>query len=177
MNKRLKEIQQHHLRDETASTLVLVTAFVVGMFGFAALTLDVGRAYKEKRHEQFGTDAGAYAAVNMLNTNLAAATAANNASLEAANVAGANGVTSSEIVNGGGIQVGQWKNGAFSVDNTLPYNAVRVYAQRNVGMQFGKVVGMSSMNPAVHSIADLESAGRASNITSMRPHFIRYIKT
>src|SRR6266481_5115335 len=136
MNKRLKEIQQHHLRDETASTVVLVTAFVVGMFGFAALTLDVGRAYKEKRHEQFGTDAGAYAAVNMLNTNLAANTAANNASLEAANVASANGVTSSEITSGGGIQVGRWANGQFFANQTTNgvYTAVYVSAKRNVGM-------------------------------------------
>src|SRR5260221_8210212 len=111
MKKQLRKFQRRDLTDETASTLVLVTAFMVGMFGFGALTIDVGRAYKEKRHEQFATDAGAYAAVNMLNTNLAAATAANNASLEAATVAGANGVTSSEITSGGGIQVGQWKNG------------------------------------------------------------------
>jgi Flp pilus assembly protein TadG len=165
MNKRLEEFQQRHLRDEAASTLVLVTVFMVCLFGFAALTIDMGRAYKEKRHEQFAADAGAFAGVNMLNTNLAASAAKDNAIQEAISVAGANGVTSSELSNGvgGGVQVGQWSNGTFTVNDAIPYNAVRVSAQRSVGLLFAKVVGMSSMNPTVQSVADLESAGRAAN--------------
>ena len=165
MKKQLRKFQRRDLTDETASTLVLVTAFMVGLFGFAALTIDVGRAYKEKRHEQFGTDAGAYAGVVKLNTNLLANTAANNAIQEVTDVASANGVTATEISNGGTIQVGRWANGQFFANQTTNgiYTAVRVPAKRNVGMMFAKVVGMSSMSPTVYSIADLESAGRVAN--------------
>ncbi|HXI85205.1 MAG TPA: TadG family pilus assembly protein [Verrucomicrobiae bacterium] len=165
MSKRVRRIPRQESRGKNGSTLVLVTVSMVALFGFTALSIDVARAYKEKRHEQFGTDAGAFAAVVMLNTNLAASTAANNASLEAANVAGANGVTSSEITSGGGIQVGRWANGQFFPNQTTNgvYTAVRVQAKRNVGMQFAKVVGLSSMSPTVHSTADLEGAGRVAN--------------
>jgi Flp pilus assembly protein TadG len=166
MNKRLRRMRHSDVsvRDQRGSTLLLVTMFMVGLFGFAALTIDVGRVYKEKRHEQFGTDAGAYAAVIML-TNTTPSTAKANAIQEATDVAGANGVSSSELANGsgGGVQVGQWINSTFTADAT-PYNAVRVPAKRNVGLSFAKVVGFSAMNPAVQSIADLEAAGLVANV-------------
>jgi len=151
--------------DQRGSTLVLVTVSMVALFGFTALTMDVARAYKEKRHEQFGTDAGAFAAVVML-TNATAGTAETNAIQEATNVADANGVTASEIMSGGGVQVGRWANSQFYANQTSNgvYTAVNVPAKRNVSMLFAKVVGLSSMNPRAHSIADLESAGRAANI-------------
>ena len=151
-------------RGESGSTLILVTVFVIALFGFAALTIDVGRVYKEKRHEQFATDAGAFAGVNMLSTNLLAATMKANAIQEATDIAGANSITASELANGigGGVQVGLWDGTNFNADTT-PYNAVRVSAARNVDMTFAKVVGFSTMNPAVHSIAALGTAGRVAN--------------
>ena len=166
MNKRLRGIRQSaaSVSDQEGSTLILITVFMVCLFGFAALTIDVARVYKEKRHEQFGTDAGAYAGVIML-TNPPANGAMSAATQEATDVSGANGVTSSELTSGGGVQVGVWANGQF-IPNTITngyYTAVRVPAKRNVGMTFAKVVGFGSMNPAVQSIADLESVGRVAN--------------
>ena len=167
MDKQLRRMQHGNLSvsDQSGSTLLLVTMFVVGLFGFAALTIDVARVYKEKRHEQFGTDAGAFAAVMML-TNSAANGAMTAAIQEATDVSGANGVTSSEITSGGGVQVGVWADGQFLAGQTTNgyYNAVLAPAKRNVGMTFAKVVGFSAMNPAVHSVADLEPAGDAANV-------------
>jgi Flp pilus assembly protein TadG len=150
--------------DQRGSTLLLVAMFMVGLFGFAALTIDVARVYKEKRHEQFGADAGAFAAVYLL-TNSPANGAMTAAIQEATDVSGANGVTSSELTSGGGVQVGVWANGQFTANITTNgyYNAVLVPAKRNVGMTFAKVVGLGSMNPTVQSIADLETAGQVAN--------------
>jgi len=136
-----------------------MTMFMVGLFGFGALTIDVARAYKEKRHEQFATDAGAYAGVAMLTNSPAAAIQ------EATDLASANGVTTNEIQNAGAVEVGHWDTSAltFTAGGAAPYNAVRVPAKRTVDMTFAKVVGMSAMSPAVHSIAALGTAGRVAN--------------
>src|SRR5260221_8809613 len=80
---------RHHR--ESGSTLVLMTVFMVALLAFGALTIDVGRVYKEKRHEQFATDAAAYAAVAML-SNSPASTAKTDAINEATYLAGANGI-------------------------------------------------------------------------------------
>ena len=150
-----QNLSNRHPR-ESGSTLVLVTMFMVGLFGFAALTIDVGRVYKEKRHEQFATDAAAYAGAAMLTNSPDAAIQ------EAVYLAAANGVASNEIQNAGTVEVGHWDTSAltFTAGGATPYNAVRVPAKRNVDMTFAKVVGMSSMSPVVHSIAALGSAGR-----------------
>src|SRR5437016_3461741 len=142
-----------HRRDESGTTLVLVALFVVALFGFAALTIDVGRAYKEKRHEQFATDAGAFAGVVFL-TNSTPNTA--KAIQEAKDIAGANGVTLAEILasDTGAVEVGNWNtnNSPPFTANGTPFNAVRVPSKRTVGLTFAKVVGLGSMNPAVHSV-------------------------
>jgi Flp pilus assembly protein TadG len=161
MNKRSRRRQRPDARGQSGSTLVLVTVFATALFGFAALSIDISRVYKEGRHEQFATDAAAYAGVVRL-TNTLSSAAKTAAIQEASDVAGANGVTSSELSNGGGVQVGQWTNSTFTADAT-PYNAVRVPSKRTVGMTFARVVGLGSMSPKAHSIADLESAGRVAN--------------
>ena len=145
---------------ESGSTLVLVTAFMVGLFGFAALTIDVGRVYKEKRHEQFATDAAAYAGAALLPSGTD-----DDVRNEAINLAAANGVTTNEIQNAGTIELGHWDTNAltFTAGGVTPYDAVRVPAKRTVDMTFGKVVGMSSMNPATHSVAALGTAGRVAS--------------
>src|ERR1051326_3250524 len=150
-------------RNESGSTLVLVTMFVIALFGFAALTIDVGRVYKEKRHEQMATDAGAFAGVAMLNTDLTDTAKAFNAIQEATYIANANGVSNTEISasDTGAIQVGNWNTNTLTFTaNTTPYNAVRVPAKRTVGLTFAKVVGLGAMNPAVHSVAAIGGAGR-----------------
>jgi Flp pilus assembly protein TadG len=152
-------------RGESGTTLVLVALFVIALFGFAALTIDVGRVYKEKRHMQFATDAGAFAGVNMLNTNFSVGTPQDHAISEATDIAGANGVTASEISasDAHAIQVGYWDADHTNfVANAATLNAVRVSAKRTVDLTFAKVVGFSSMNPAVDSVATLGSVGRMS---------------
>src|ERR1041385_827215 len=101
-------------RDESGSTLVLVTMFIIALFGFAALTIDVGRVYKEKRHAQFGTDAGAYAAANLLTNS---PQTLDQIKIEAINIAAANGVTNTEISNAGTVELGHWDA------NTLAFTA------------------------------------------------------
>src|SRR6266404_8125436 len=148
-------------RRESGSTLVLVTLFMVVLCGFTALSIDLGRVYKEKRHEQFATDAAAYAAAALL-TNGTDDAVRN----EAINLAAANGVTTNEIQNAGTVELGHWDTSAltFTAGGATPYDAVRVPALRNVDMTFGKVVGMSSMSPAVHSVAALGTAGSVANV-------------
>src|SRR5579862_419168 len=158
MNERPRRSYRLDVRDQRGSTLVLVVGFVVALFGFAALAIDIARVYKEREHEQFGTDAAAYAGVAMLNTNLSNGVMAANAIQEAINVAGANGVTNTEIQNAGTVEVGQWSNSTFNA-NVTPYNAVRVPSKRTVAMTFAKVVGMNAMRPGTHSIAELSGAG------------------
>src|SRR5579862_4148332 len=146
-------------RPESGSALVLVGVFVIVLFGFAALTLDVARVYKEQRHEQFGTDAGAFAAANLLTNTTQDVVAIRN---EAINIAGANGVTNTEIQNAGTVELGHWNNTnlVFTAGGATPYDAVRVPAKRIVGMTFAKVVGFGAMSPTVHSVAAVGAAGR-----------------
>lgn len=49
-------------RSESGQTLVLIILCIVVLFGFAALAVDGGRTYSEKRRAQSAADAAAYAA-------------------------------------------------------------------------------------------------------------------
>jgi len=142
-------------RGESGSTLVMVTVFMIAIFAFAALSLDVGNVLREQRKENTATDAGALAAVAKLPDTDAARQ-------EAIDLAGANGVTSTEIQNAGTVEVGLWSNSTFTA-NATPFNAVRVPARRRVPLNFGGIVGMRTMNPAVHSVANISAAGGMAN--------------
>jgi Flp pilus assembly protein TadG len=146
---------------ERGSTAVLVAIFVLVLFGFAALSLDVSRVYIEKHKEHMATDAAALAGVAKVgdpavSTNQQASAAIT----EADAIANANGVTDAEIAAAptnrypARIQVGWWANGTFTA-SAPPYNAVRVPAKRTVPIYFGKAVGTSRMSPAVDSIATI----------------------
>ncbi len=63
---------------ERGQALVLIVLAIVAMFGFAALAVDLGRVYAERRRAQNAADAAAYAAA------YAGATAANDADRQAA---------------------------------------------------------------------------------------------
>ena len=149
------------LRDESGVTIVVVTFFVVALFAFAALSLDVGNVLREQRKAQIGTDAAALAAVTMLGTSTDDATLRAAVNQMANQIAGTNGVTATEIAsgNGGGIQLGYWSNATFYVRASAPYNAVRVPARRTVNLMFGRVVGLGQMRPAVESVAKITLGG------------------
>ena len=154
--------------DESGVTLVLLSLFIVALFGFAALSIDVARVFQEQRHIQIAADAAALAGATLL-TN--ATQDAEVVMKEANAVAMANDVAAKEIHAGQGhytgnnpnqVQIGVWTNGIFDANHTTPqgrYNAVRMPVHREVDLMFAKVVGMSTMDPKVRSVAMLDSVG------------------
>lgn len=162
-------------RNESGATIIIVTFFMVALFAFAALSLDVGNVLREQRKAQIATDAAALAgAILLTNGNdtvvITGATA----------IAEINGVTTNEIGAGattgrwgnypGQIQVGNWDTNRPTTtrfqDGGTPRNAVRVPARRNVPLHFAPIVGLRNMNPVVVSVATLESLATP---TGLRP--------
>jgi hypothetical protein len=144
---------------ERGSTLVLVTLFIIVLFGFAALSLDVANAFRQKQKVHAATDAAALAGVDQVgDPTVPPGTQSSDAITEADVIANTNGVTDAEIASGavsnaGTIEVGFWDGSTFTA-NVTPYNAVSVPAQRTVPLTFGKAVGLfSQMTPTVDSIA------------------------
>lgn len=158
-------------KDQAGVTLVLVTFFIVALFAFAAFSIDVGRVRYEQRRAQIATDAAAFAAAAML-TNLNDDVVIN----EALVIAATNRVSAAEIAAGaqggfpGQIQIGNWNTTTrlFTANGT-PRNAVRVPARKTIPLYFGRIVGMSQMGPAVHSVASLDWL---SAVSGMRPFTI-----
>jgi Flp pilus assembly protein TadG len=152
-------------RSESGTTFVMLTVFIVALFGFAALSLDVGNVLREQRKENTATDAGALSSVMFL-TNTPQNVASVIAFAEA--MANTNGVTTAEIAasNTGTIEVGIWSGGQFLANQTTNglYTAVRVPARRKVPMNFGNVVGTGVMNPAAQSVATVGAAGTMANV-------------
>lgn len=151
------------MRSEKATAIVIVTFFIVALFGFAALSIDVCRVFQQQRAINVATDMGSYAGAALLTNTPQSATAIR---AEASAVTLANGVTEGEIaaaaLNGlpGGILLGRWNptTRVFTPDAT-PYNAVRVPAQRPVEMMFARVVGLRFMTARTYSISALSPSG------------------
>jgi Flp pilus assembly protein TadG len=152
-------------RGESGTTLVMVTMFMLALFGFAALSLDVGNVYREQRKENTATDAAALSAVMFL-TNSPQNVSSVISFAEA--MANTNGVKTAEIAasNTGTIEVGVWANGQFLANQTTngAYTAIRVPSRRTVPLNFGRVVGTSTMTPAVKSVAAVGAAGAMANV-------------
>lgn len=144
-------------RDQRGGTLILFAVFLLVLFGFAALCIDVGHVFEQQRRIQSGTDSAALAAVVLL-TNAAPVKA--DAITEAMNIAAANGISSAEIAAGsiGEVEVGNWKSPTFTA-NATPLNAVRVTARRTVPLWFGRVIGFGQMTPGVRSVAVVTKLG------------------
>jgi len=150
-------------RDERGTFILLMALSLLGIFGFAALSIDIGHVYQQKRDMQSATDAAALAGVGLL-TNSSPDKAA---IIQAAQtIALSNGVSLAEITAAtaydGAIEVGTWdtNNTPPFTANTSPsstWNAVRVPAKRNVGLIFGKLTilggGFAAMSPVVHTVA------------------------
>lgn len=144
---------------EQGTTFVMVTFFMVALFGFASLSIDVSHVFQEQRRAQIGSDAASYAAVALLTNSLVLKATV---IAEAQNIATVNSLTPTEIAASsiGQIQVGRWNTNSFTfTPDATPFDAVRVPARRTVPLMFGRVVGIAQMAPAVDSISFLGSAG------------------
>jgi Flp pilus assembly protein TadG len=160
---------------DRGNTLIIFTLFIVALFGFAALAVDVGNVFRQHRYVHNGTDAAALAGVWKF-TDPSIPTDPNSqktyAIAEARDIAAANSVITNEIAAGdtGTITVGQWAwspgrtSGVFTV-NAWPYTAVRVPAARSVPLYFAPVVGLRTMQPRVVSIAALQFCGIPIGVT------------
>ncbi len=141
-------------RGERGNVLVIVTVFLVGLIGFAALSIDVGNMYVQRNKIQEGVDLTAVASVTdwALRKGQAVTIATGNAYGQT------NGLQLSEFT----VTPGLWNNSARSFTpasilplvypaNTVP--AVRVDADRVVATPFARIVGTSAMHPRVSAIA------------------------
>jgi Flp pilus assembly protein TadG len=146
---------------QSGNSLIMVVLFITVIFGFVALSLDVGNVMREQRKAQTATDAAAMAAALLLPTNQPGQVAVKAQALAFAN---ANGVSTNEVRasgpnNTGTIQLGYWRtsDGNYTLVPSLNfagiYTAVKVPAARTVPLYFGNVVGLGAMKPATHSIA------------------------
>ncbi len=149
--------------DESGGTLLLVTVFMVAIFGFAALSVDVGYVLTNRKKVHEACDAAALAAVvdwTMGKTP---------AEVEALGRAFAiqNDVADEEIL---AVETGIWVDDSKTFVgplSTLPPNsvpAVRVVGRRTVQLAFGQVVGISEMRPLVESIAITGASSAAGRV-------------
>src|SRR5437016_13869458 len=94
-------------RGKRGTTLVILAVFIVALFAFAALSIDVSNVFHHQRNEQAATDAGAFAGAAKL-TN--APPVAADIIAEAEIITVANGVTDQEIAASKfqQIDVGRW---------------------------------------------------------------------
>ncbi len=107
------------LRDERGTVTVLVAAAMVAIFGFGALSVDVGRAYVTKQRLQDVADAAALAGARFLPNSVDAEDAARA-------VATANGIPGDRV------------------DVGFPSGAIRVSVSADVHYLFAPVLGFAS---------------------------------
>src|SRR5580700_5005629 len=149
MNSRIQS------RRENGTMIILLAFGILSIFGLAALSIDVSHVHQQERDLFSATDAAALGAAAKIPTQLSTGIVA-----EASLLARANGIATNELQ---AIEVGQWDStgtGTFT-PNSTPYNAVRVAAQRNVGLIFGRLIGFGTMTPPAKSVAAITSAGSA----------------
>jgi len=137
------------------AALVIITTFVVALFGFAALSLDIGAVQLQRKRAQEGVDAAALAAVKDWARGLGSAAAIQ----VGYDFAAANGLLTNEIES---IETGTWTDASKTFNGpltTLPANtvpAVRVVARRSVNTPFWRVVSFgvgTQMRPRVEAVA------------------------
>jgi hypothetical protein len=149
--------------EQRGGILVLITVFLVALFAFAALSIDISLVLSNRKRVHDGCDAAALAAVvDWANRKTSAEVDAMGRAY-----AQTNGVLSAEVLS---VDTGTWDDstrqfvGPMSTlpDNSVP--AVRVIAQRTVPLPFGKVIGISQMRPRVESVAIVAAAAGASRV-------------
>ncbi len=126
---------------------------LIALMGMTSLVVDYGRYLATKAELQAAADAAAMYAVRGLHDNTAVAKAQAAASENRAD-------TSSVALLASDVRVGQWnKQTKVFVAGATPYNAVEVTAHRissrnnAVPLVFGHLIGKSSVDLSVHSVA------------------------
>jgi Flp pilus assembly protein TadG len=154
-----------HGKQERANALVMTVLFMGALFGFAALSIDMGNVYTNRLQMQEGADSAAMGAVQ----DWALETDATKTVSSGTKIATNNNIQSTEIIS---ITPGVWhastktfeaNTSNFAV-NSIP--AVRVIVQRAVVTYFAKLFGFSTITVRVQSIA---AAGQATAATSLMP--------
>ena len=156
-------------RDENGTFVVLMALSLMGLFGMAALSIDIAHVYQQNRDMQSAADFAALAGATLLTNQ---SIDVNSIIQTAQTIALSNGLTTAEIAAasayGGAIEVGVWDIAAQTftpgTTNTNQWNAVRVPAKRSVSLFFGKMTvgpgnGLAAMSPVVHSVAMVTGAG------------------
>jgi Flp pilus assembly protein TadG len=128
-------------------SLVVVALLITALFGFAALSVDVGKLYFAKKRLQNGTDAASLAAVKDLPLLGAQKT---NYVERAHDFADANKVPSAQVTS---VEAGHFTEGGGFVAGQTPLDSVRVCASRPVDLAFGPVIGLPSMTVSACSVA------------------------
>lgn len=163
MRRRSRNSREIHMKTKQADcrriqsgrrdggTLLLVVFFMVALFGFAAMSIDVGNVLVQRERIQESGDSSALAAVVDWATSKVALTA----DQRARSYAQANGLQASEVES---VVVGKWDSATktFTAKDPLVASeipAVQITNKRVVPMAFAKVVGLSSMSPRTVSIA------------------------
>jgi hypothetical protein len=159
-----RTIRQRRSRRAQASggTLVLVVVFLVALFAFAGLSIDVGNVYMQRARIQEAGDSEAMASV----VDWAKGSASGVVAQRARTFASANGVLTNEVKL---VRVGIWDqaNRTFTEAGTFTSSqvpAVEVTNQRVVPMHFARVVGMPSMSPRTVSVAAVAAATGAAGV-------------
>lgn len=128
MIRRMRGWLRKLVGDERGVAAVVVVGAMLALMGFAAISIDAGRAYVEKQHLQDTADAAALAATTYLDT----ADEANAVRAEAVRVAGLNGITDAD--NRVHAEV-------VPADGATPKH-VRVTVDGSVDFLFGRVLGV-----------------------------------
>jgi Flp pilus assembly protein TadG len=148
MRFRPSKIRRSH-RD--GSTLVLVAVFIVALFAFAALSIDVGNVYVQRARIQEAGDAASMASV----VDWATGSTADAVTTEARSFVQANGVSTNEVKT---VRCGIWNQATRTFTEQATFTASQVPAvevtnQRVVPLPFARAVGLSSMSPKTVSVA------------------------
>jgi uncharacterized membrane protein len=130
------------VRDERGSVAVTSAVAVTALLSFAALALDTGNLFVDKRRQQSANDLIALAAATSLTTGITSATTAANAA------ALANGYATSAISD---VEVGTYVSNAavaptqrFTPTTTGTPNAVRITMRQSQPYMFGSLLSVSS---------------------------------
>jgi Flp pilus assembly protein TadG len=142
------QIGVQRARRRSGQSLVIGALFVVALFGFAALSFDVGKLYIEKKKLQNATDAAALAGALQLPQK---DSSDNSYETTAQAFVTTNRVTDAEIRL---IQIGDYDAATKTFTaNAAPKDAVLVSAQRTVPMSIAPVIGIKTLTVSAHSVA------------------------
>jgi putative Flp pilus-assembly TadE/G-like protein len=136
------------LKSERGQAFVLVAVAMVMLLGMAALALDVGNWFRDKRRLQGTVDAAALAGAQQLPNDSAGAQsmALNYANKNGGDVAGADIVVTSHY---------------------MPNDTIEVNGRRNDPGIFSKVVGVPSANITAHAKAEVGPPAQALHVAPM----------